>query len=220
MKNRGVVAGAGLVGAVLIGGVAQTYAWRWDIEWLSDVSNSQFLWVLWSFLVAWAWSRGRVVQGAAAGAATGLALIVSYYLVQWVSDGRHSATSQFADARGAAWTLAAVGGGAAVGILGGLAAAPAATAAGRKAFGLVAMGLVVGAGPSTWLAARGGSFQDGGLSTAATLFAIVGLVLLVAAARTCGAAALLRSGALAAVTGATALAVLFALEHTVLYLTF
>lgn len=85
-RRMAVIAEAALC-AVLLGGAAQTYVWRWGVEGLTKVSNSQFGWVLLCFVVAWAWARGRVSSGMVAGALTGLGLMGSYYCVQWFADG-------------------------------------------------------------------------------------------------------------------------------------
>src|SRR3954452_1199126 len=108
--RRDVIATGAVVGAVVVGGISQTYLWRWGFDGLGNVLGSQFTWVLLTFAVAWAWARGRPLSGAAAGALTGSALIASYYATQWLADGRHAALAQLTKAGGFAWTAASIGG--------------------------------------------------------------------------------------------------------------
>ncbi|MEZ5097756.1 MAG: hypothetical protein R2731_17755 [Nocardioides sp.] len=70
-RETGRVAGAAALGAVLVGGVAQTYLWRWGLGGLGDVLGSQFTGLLLIFAVSWAWARGRLAAGAVCGAVTG-----------------------------------------------------------------------------------------------------------------------------------------------------
>ncbi len=64
MTRRGGVAALGLLGALLIGGVSQSFLWRWGLGGVSNVTDSQFMWVLLIFGVAWGWAEGRVGRGA------------------------------------------------------------------------------------------------------------------------------------------------------------
>lgn len=217
--SRTATVSLGALGALIVGGVAQAVVWRWDIDWLTAVTNSQFLWVLLCFLVAWGWSRGQVLPGIAAGAATGLALIASYYGMQWLVDGRSSAVGQFTDSRGVAWTAASVVGGAGVGLFGALAACPAVTRPRRKAFGLVSAALILAGGPATWLATRSQLAPEGAAIAAAT-YGCVAAALLWVALRRCGAREAIRGGALAAIVAALVLATLFVLQNSLLYLTY
>lgn len=211
----------GVVGAFAIGGVAQAHVWAGAIHWLTAVSNSQFLWALLCFVVAWAWSLGRLLPGAAAGALTGLALIASYYAVQWLVSGQYSAVVQFTNSRGLAWTVASVLGGAGVGLLGALAGQCAATRPRRKAFGMIGAGLLVGCGPAVWKVSRGGYFLSGELGVAVAVFIGVGVVLVTTAFWCCGPRNAIRGGLPAVLVAAGLLAVLFILQNAgILYLTF
>jgi hypothetical protein len=210
-----------LLAALLVGGVSQTFFWRWGLDGLSNVTGSQFLWVLLTFGVAWGWAEGRLGQGAAAGALTGLALIVSYYLTQWVADGRHAALSQFSKSGGTAWTVAAVGGGAVMGLCGALASMDARTHPRLKAFGITTPAVVAGAGPVLWVLAEGMFLEPARLLPAVVVFAVAGLALLVVAVRACGALAAVQALAISAAIGAGALGVLLVLQtQGWLYLTF
>ena len=217
--SRTATASLGALGAFITGGVAQAVVWRWDIDWLTAVTTSQFLWVLLCFLVAWGWSRGHILPGIAAGAARGLALISSYYGMQWLMDGRSSAVEQFTDSRGVAWAAASVVGGAGVGLFGAMAASPAVTRPRRKAFGLVSAALILAGGPATWLATRSQLAPEGAAIGAVT-YGCVGAALLWVSLRQCGARQAIRGGALAAVVAATVLATLFVLQNSLLYLTY
>jgi hypothetical protein len=218
-RRIAVIAGAALC-AVLIGGVAQTYGWRWGAEGLTKVTNSQFGWTLLCFVVAWAWARGRVASGLAAGGLTGLGLIASYYCVQWFADGWHAAASQFTGTYGFAWTVAATGGGALVGGLGALAGSSAERQPTRKALGLSTAALVVGLGPLAWLVANGDVLHKDGMWVALMFYGAVGLSLGIFALWKCGIAPFLRGLSLGALTSSVALASLLVLQGTVLYTTF
>jgi hypothetical protein len=217
---RAATAFLGFAGAVLIGGVAQAFVWRWDIDWLTAVSSSQFLWGLLCFYVAWGWSRGRLLPGVAAGATTGLGLIASYYVVQWLVDGRHAALDQFTESRGLAWTAASVIGGAGVGLLGALAAAPATTHPRRKAFGLVGTALIVAGGPAAWWISRGDQLRPDGSAISVATFVCVGAALLATALWRCGPGDTIRGGVPAVLLATVVLAMLYVLEPRLLYLTF
>jgi hypothetical protein len=201
-----------LLGALLVGGVSQTFLWRWGLDGLSNVTDSQFLWVLLTFGVACGWAQGRLGQGAAAGALTGLALIVSYYLTQWVADGRHAALSQFSKTGGTAWTLAAVGGGAVMGLCGALASMDARTHPRLKALGITTAAVVAGVGPVLWVLVEGTYLQPSRLLPAVIVFALAGAALLVVAARSCGTLASVQALAISAALGAVALGVLLVLQ--------
>ncbi|RYU15583.1 hypothetical protein [Nocardioides iriomotensis] len=222
MLMRRTASVAGLVAvAVLVGGVFQVLLWRWDLGAISVVATSQFTWVLLAFGAGWAWAGGHIGRGAAAGALTGLVLIVSYYGMQWLVDGRHAAVAQLSDSGGLAWTVAAVGGGALMGLLGGLASADARERSGPKALGIVTAALVVGAGPTLWLLVTGGDLPARGVLPAAVVFAVVGTTLLVHAVRSCGVRACLRGLAGALVLAGVALGGLWWLQVSgLLYVTF
>jgi hypothetical protein len=219
--GRAAAALLGGAGALLVGGVAQAVVWRWGVDWLTAVTNSQFLWVLLCFCVAWGWSRGSLGRGATAGGLTGLALIASYYLVQWAVEGPHAALSQLTHSRGLAWTAASVIGGCGVGLLGALAGEPAVRRPARKAFGLIGAGTLVGGGPAVWLLASGDRLLVGQRAVAVAVFVTVGLVLVATAVRRCGPRAAFRGGVSGACLALLLLVVLFLLEEAgILYLTF
>ena len=221
VERRVTAALTGLIGAVLVGGVSQAYLWRWGLDGLAGVTSSQFMWVLLTFGVSWGWAHGRVREGAAAGALTGLALIVSYYAMQWAVDGRHSAVAQFSGTGGLAWTLAAVGGGAVMGLFGALAGMSAPEHPRLKAVGLTMPAVVVGAGPSLWLLIGGAYLQTSNRLPAVAVFLLVAAVLLVVATRTCGPRACAHALALSIGLGGVALAGLWVLQtQGWLYLTF
>ena len=168
-RRAALIVGAAL-GAVLIGGVAQTYGWRWRAEGVAKVTNSQFTWMLLCFVVAWALAPARVSWGMVAGGSTGLGLIASYYCVQWFADGWHAAASQFGGAYGFAWTVGATGGGALVGGLGALAGSSAKVEPVRKAFGLSTAALVVGLGPLVWFMTNNGVLVEAGMWAAVIFY--------------------------------------------------
>ncbi|MGZ4467897.1 MAG: hypothetical protein ACXVW2_02815 [Nocardioidaceae bacterium] len=221
VTRRGGAVVLGLLGALLIGGVSQAFLWRWGLGSLSNVTDSQFTWVLLTFGVAWGWAEGRVGQGAGAGGVTGLALIVSYYAVQWVADGRHSAIAQFSKAGGPAWTLAAIGGGAVMGLFGALASMDGRERPRRKALGVATPALIVGVGPALWILTNDRSLEPSRLMPAAAVFVLVGAVLLLYTVRTCGPVATIQALAVSVGIGVTALVGLLWLQtHGWLYLTF
>lgn len=206
--------------AVLIGGVTQTYAWRWGIDPVTQTTNTQFAWILLCFIAAWAWAQGRVPSGIIAGGLTGAGLIGSYYVVQWLADGRHAAVSQFSSSSGLAWVVAAIGGGALFGGLGGLAGRSATEQSIHKALGLTVTALVVGLGPLVWLVVDGRSLQEDDIWAAITFYGVIGVVLGAVAARSCGTSSFLRGLGLATVCSSVALLSLLLLQRTVLYTTF
>lgn len=221
MTRRTSVAALGLLGALLAGGVSQTFLWRWGLDGVSHVTNSQFLWVLLTFGVAWGWAEGLLGQGAAAGALTGLALIASYYMTQWLADGRHAALAQFSKTGGMAWTVAAVGGGAAMGLCGALAGMDARERPRLKAIGITIPAVIVVAGPVLWVLAGGAYLDPSRLLPAVGVFVLAGVVLLVVAVRTCGPLAVVQGVAISATCGAAALGALLVLQtQGWLYLTF
>ena len=210
-----------LLGALLCGGVSQTFLWRAGHPDLVTVTGSQFTWVLLIFVVSWSWADGRPRPAVAAGAATGLALMVSYYAMQWLAEGAHSVAAQFTTSGGTAWTLAAVGGGAVIGLLGGLAGAPAPSRSRAKAIGIMTPAVIVGVGPLVWSALEGQYFEASRRLPVLAVFALAGLALVAATVRTCGWRACLRAGAIAFAAGAVALGGLWLLEtRGWLYLTF
>lgn len=213
------IAGAALC-AVLIGGVAQTYAWRWGVDPVTKVTNSQFAWLLLCFVVAWARARGRVLSGIVAGGLTGVGLIASYYCVQWFADGWHAAASQFSGTYGLAWTVAATGGGALVGGLGALAGSAAETKPTQQAVGLMTAALIVGLGPLVWFMANGDVLRKDGIWVAIAFYGAVGVLLGTLALRKCGISAAMRGLGLGAMASSVVLAGLLALQSTVLYTTF
>lgn len=221
MTRRGGVVVLGALGALLIGGVSQAFMWRWGLDGLSNVTGSQFMWVLLTFGVAWGWAEERLVRGALAGGVTGLALTISYYVMQWVADGSHSAISQFSESGGLAWTLAAIGGGAAMGLFGALASLNGRERPRLKALGVATPAVILGVGPALWILTDSRSLEPSRLLPAAAVFAMAGILLLVYAIRTCGTSASLQAIAVSAGVGVTALVGLLWLQlNGWLYLTF
>jgi hypothetical protein len=219
-RRGGVVAG-GLLGALVVGGVSQTFLWRWGLGGLATVTGSQFMWVLLTFGVAWAWAGSRVHRGAAAGGATGLALIGSYYAMQWVADGQHAALAQFLKTGGVAWTLSAIGGGAVMGVFGALASMDARERPRTKALGIVTPAVIVIVGPALWLLTNGDHLVRARLLPAAAVFVLAGGALLLYAVRTCGPLASSRAVLISVGNGAIALVGLLWMQtHGWLYLTF
>jgi hypothetical protein len=221
VTRRGGAVVLGLPAALLVGGVSQAYFWRWGLSGLSTVAGSQFTWVLLAFAVAWAWAQGRVGPGVAAGGVTGLALIASYYAMQWLVDGRHSAVAQFSKTGGVAWTVAGVGGGAVVGIFGALAGMSDRERPRLKAIGLATPAVILGAGPVLWILTNGDSLGPSRLIPASAVFVLAGGLMLVHAVRTCGPLACVQALVVAGAAGAVALVGLLWLQtHGSLYLTF
>jgi hypothetical protein len=219
--KRGVVAAGAVVGAVVVGGISQTYLWRWGLGGLGNVLGSQFSWVLLTFAVAWACARGRPRSGAAAGALTGSALIVSYYATQWLADGQHAALAQLTKTGGLAWTAASIGGGALIGVLGGLASQDPRKRPRLKAFGISTPAVIVGLGAPGWLFINADYPVGAALIAAAVLFVLAAAGLLTVCLRACGWSAGAFGILLALVTGGVALGGLFELQTSgILYLTF
>src|SRR4051794_27490942 len=217
---RAVVIGFAVPGALVIGGVAQAYAWRLGHDGLTDTTNSQFGWMLLCFVVAWAWARGRVASGLLAGALTGMGLTASYYCVQWLAEGAHSALSQLTGSHGLAWTVAATCGGALVGVLGALASSRRERHPPRKAGGVSTAALIVGLGPLGWFAVKGDSFNSNGIWVPITFYGAVGVSLALIGLRECGFASFLRGLLIGASAALVMLAGLLVLQGTVLYTTF
>lgn len=221
MSRRPAAVLCGLAGALLSGGVAQTLLWRWGMSPLGDLLGSQFTWVLLTFAVSWAWAKGKLAPGIAAGALTGLALIASYYATQWLVDGPHAAAAQFTKSGGLAWTLAAVAGGAAMGLFGALAGADPGRTPRRKASGLATPALIVGAGAPLWMLLFHQHMDASTLAPAVAVFVLAGAALLVWTAFTCGLVPGIQGTAVSLTLGSAALLALVALEmHGWLYLTF
>lgn len=220
MKSRAIIVALGLLGATMIGGFAQTILWRWDIDILTYITNSQFLWVLLCFSVSWLWARGSIVGGILAGAITGLALIASYYLFQWLIDGWDAATSQFLGTRGIWWLLAAMGGGGLVGLLGGMSSLSVSQYPVRKMFGILTAALLVGAGPIAVLTFHGNVLDHEGIWVAALFFGMVGGLLAIIALNVGGIKAFLRGCLVSALVAAILLIGLLVAEQTFLYVTF
>ena len=221
MTRRWVIVALGLLGAVVVGGISQAFLWRWGPDSLSNMTGSQFMWVLLAFGVSWAWADGRLGAGTAAGAMTGLALIASYYAMQWLADGRHSAVAQFTRTGGVAWTLACVGGGAVIGLFGALAGMHGGDRARLKALGITTPALVVSVGPVLWILTNGTNLPVSQLLLALAVFVLVGVTLLVVTFRACGAAACAQGLLVSLGLCAVALGGLLMLEtHGWLYLTF
>lgn len=202
----------GLLGAVFVGGISQTFLWRWGLEDVGSVTGSQFMWVLLAFGVSWAWARGRLAPGVAAGAVTGLALISSYYATQWLADGQHAATAQFSGTGGLAWSLSAILGGAVLGVLGALAGVDDPSMARWKAVGITTPAVVVGVGPLLWLVSQGDHLQVTRLLVAAGVFGLVAAVLVLVAIRACGPVASLQGMAVSVGLGLAALGGLLVLQ--------
>ena len=221
MTRRGWVVVLGVLGALLVGGVSQAFLWRWGLGGLGNLTDSQFMWALFTFGVGWGWAEGRVGQGAFAGGVTGLALIASYYAMQWLADGPHSATAQFSKSGGLTWTLAAMGGGALMGLFGGLASTSRHERPRLKALGLATPAVIVGVGPGLWILTSYRYSEPSRLLPTAVVFLLVGVVLLVCAVRMCGPSRAIQALAVSTGIGAVALSGLLWLQvHRWLYLTF
>lgn len=219
VTRRGGAVIVGLLGALLVGGVSQAFLWRGDFAALADVTNSQFTWALLTFGVAWAFADGRVGAGVAAGALTGLCLITSYYALQWVAEGRHSAVAQFSKSGGEAWTVAAVCAGALMGLFGGLASLRSRERPRAKALGITTPAVIVGLGSTTWALVNREYLDLSRLVPA--VFLVVAAALFVVAVRSCGPRASGYALAVSVGTGAAAIAGLLVLEtNGWLYLTF
>lgn len=220
VTRRSAAATVGSLGALLLG-ASQAFLWRWGHDGLASVTSSQFMWILLTFGVAWGWARGRPGPGVAAGGMTGMALISCYYALQWAADGRHSAVTQFSRSGGVAWTLAAVGGGALMGLFGALAGMDVRERARLKALGIITPAVIVGVGPIVWLGTNGEHLDPARLSPAASVFVLVGVGLLAVAARVCGWFASFQGLALSLALGAAAIVGLLMLQtQGWLYLTF
>lgn len=218
LRIRVVVGGAAC--AVLLGGVAQAYAWRSGSPELTQITNSQFGWVLLCFIVAFAWARGAIAPGIAAGAATGFSLIASYYAAQWFADGWVSASSQFVSSSGVAWTASATIGGALIGGVAALAGSSAEHHPARSALGLTTAALGVGLGPLVLSATKSGVLDEEGAWAAIFFYGMAGVLLGGFALWRCGADAFVRGLAGGVAASSLVLIGLLVLEHSVLYPTF
>lgn len=207
-----------LVVAFVIGGVAQAWLWRLDVEVLTAPLSSQFAWAVVLYAAGWVAPR-RTAAAVAAGAVAGAALIGSYYLCQALADGAGSATDQFTKSRGPGWVVATVVVGAALGLLGGW-SARAAERPVRGAFALLTMAAALVGGPLLLVALYGGHLPATARVVIPVVYAAVGLGLALHAVRRVPRPALARAAAGAAVAGATGLAVLALLMTRVLYRTF
>ena len=206
--------------AVLLGGVAQAYAWRSGSHELTQITNSQFGWILLCFIVAFVWAQGAVAPGIAAGAATGFSLSVSYYAVQWFADGWVSASSQFVSSSGLGWTASATIGGALMGAVAALAGSSADRHPARSALGLTTVALGVGLGPLVLSATKSGVLNEEGAWAAIIFYGMAGVLLGVFALWRCGPTAFLHGLAGGVVASSLVLISLLVLEHSVLYPTF
>jgi hypothetical protein len=222
--DRRLVAVGALALAFLVGGVAQAELWKVTSGPVLAVVCSQFAWALLCFVVALLAARGAVRAGVVWGAATGLALIGSYYLAQWVFDGAHAASSQFLYARGPAWVVGSVVAGGCFGLCGGLVSG-ARRGATAPALGGALAAFTIGVGPALSSAATGRMTDFLGDLTprtwAAIVYAGVGLVILVAVWRRCGHRATAVGVGAGVAIAAVGLGVLFWAERSgVLYQTF
>lgn len=206
------------VAAFVIGGVAQAWLWRLDVEVLTAPLSSQFAWAVVLFAAGWAAPR-RTAWAVLAGAVTGAVLIGSYYLCQALADGVGSATDQFSDSRGPAWVAASIVVGAAIGLLGGWAARTEARPV-RAALGLLTMAVALMCGPLLLVALYGEHLPATARVVIPAVYALVGLGLIVHAVRRVPRPALVRGACGAAVAGVAGLAVLVLLMTRVLYTTF
>jgi hypothetical protein len=204
-----------LAAAVLVGGVAQAWAWRIDMPVLPAVLNTQFAWAVILYAAGWVGGAGRSSRGLVWGAVTGGVLIASYYLCQALADGSRSAVDQFVDGRGIAWAIATVGVGAALGVLGSWAVHGNPRLA---AFSLLTMALFLIVAPVALLVLLSEATTDG--SAVVVVYGLVGLVLAVTAFRRAGLHAAVVGGLGAVVAGLAAIGVLVTLLRSVLYVTF
>jgi hypothetical protein len=203
--------------AVLIGGVAQAWAWRLDVPVVPAVLNTQFAWASLLYAAGWAGGRGRAQRGAVAGGLTGGVLIGSYYLFQAIADGARSAGDQFTDSRGVAWVLATAGVGAVLGALGSWAALTRERPR-LAAFSLLTMALFLMVGPTGLVALLAQASAD--RVAVVILYGLLGGGLTAFAVRSTGLRPALVGGAGAVVAGLAAVGVLVTLLRTVLYVTF
>lgn len=207
-----------LVAAFLIGGVAQAWLWRLDVEVLTAPLSSQFAWAVVLFAAGWVAPR-RTGWAVTAGAVTGAVLIGSYYLCQALADGAGSATDQFTKSRGPAWVLASILVGAALGLLGGWSVRTQERPV-RGGFALLTMALALGCGPVLLVALYGEHLPATARVVIPVVYACVGLGLVGLAIRRVPRPALQRAAAAAALAGVVGLGVLVLLMTRVLYQTF
>lgn len=207
-----------LVAAFVIGGVAQAWFWRLDLDPLTAPLSSQFAWAVVLFAAGWV-APQRTAWAVIAGAVTGAVLIGSYYLCQALADGARSATDQFADSRGPAWVAASVIVGAALGLLGGWSARTPERPV-RGAFALLTTGVALACGPLLLVALYGEHLPATARVVIPAVYACIGIALAAHAVRRVPRAALLRGAAGAVVAGAAGLGLLVLLMTRVLYRTF
>jgi MFS family permease len=207
--------------AVLVGGVAQAWAWRLDVPVVPAILNTQFAWA--SLLYAAGWVTGRTraahgaIAGALAGALTGCVLIGSYYLFQAVADGQGSAADQFTDSRGVAWVVATIGVGAVLGALGSWAALTRERPR-LAAFSLLTMALFLMAGPTGLVVFLAQASVD--RLAVVVIYGLLGAALAAFALRRTGRRPALVGGAGAVLAVLAGVVVLVVLLRTVLYVTF
>lgn len=207
-----------VLAAFLVGGVAQAWLWRLDVEALTAPLSSQFAWAVVLYAAGWVAPR-RTAWAMAAGAITGAVLIGSYYLCQALADGAGSATDQFADSRGPAWVIASVLVGAALGLLGGWSARVQERPV-RGGFALLTMAVALAGGPLLLVALYGAHLPATARVVIPIVYAGVGAALVLHAVRRVPRVSLLRGAAGAAVAGVAGLGVLVLLMTRVLYQTF
>ncbi len=207
-----------LAAAFVVGGVAQAWFWRLDLDVVTAPLSSQFAWAVVLYAAGWVAPR-RTSSAVLAGAVTGAVLIGSYYLCQALADGARSAIDQFADSRGPAWVAASVLVGAALGLLGGWSARTSERPV-RGACALLTMAAALGAGPLLLVALYGEHLPATARIVIPVVYAMIGLGLVLHAVRRVPRAALARAAAGAAFASAVGLGVLVLLMTRVLYRTF
>ncbi|MDO7869663.1 hypothetical protein [Nocardioides jiangxiensis] len=207
-----------LVAAFLVGGVAQAWLWRLDVQVLTAAVTTQFAWALVLYAAGWTAprrSRWAVLSGALAGAV----LIGSYYLCQALADGAASATDQFAQSRGPAWVAATIAVGAVLGLLGGWSARVGQRPV-RAGFGLLTMAAALVLGPLVLIGLYGGDLPATARIVVPLVYGAVGLVLAARAVRRVPRRCLVRAALAAAAAGVVGLGLLVLLMTRVLYRTF
>ncbi|QNN51297.1 hypothetical protein [Nocardioides mesophilus] len=129
--------------------------------------------------------------------------------------------AQFTKTGGVPWTVAAVGGGAVMGLFGALAGLDGHDRPRSKALGFATPALIIAGGPPLWIWVNGQHLNAPGLLPAVAAFTIIGAALLVVNARTCGRVPCLQALAISSGCGTIALGGLLMLQtHGWLYLTF
>jgi hypothetical protein len=205
--------------AFLVGGVAQAWLWRLDIEVLTAAVNTQFAWAVVLFASGWVCGGQRVRDGAGAGILTGAVLIGSYYLCQALADGSGSAVSQFTKSRGPAWVIASILVGGALGVLGACAAQTRDRPV-RGSFATLTMSLFLIAGPLGLVALYGDRLVGVAAVVVPVVYASAGVALASFGVRRAAPRAVLQGAGAALVATAAGVAVLVVLMQHVLYLTF